>query len=136
MYTSGWPKIQNRFWYSSGSPPCDGAKNNVPTLRSNHTMISATVTTGIANRVRKATTSIIHANTGMRSRLMPGTRMLITVTMKLIAEVVEPMPSRIRPTTQKSGPRPGRNPLSMLALVSGVYPNHPPFGAPPSKKLE
>ena len=87
-----------------------GAKNSVPTLRSNHTMISATVTTGIANSVRNATTSIIHTNTGMRSSVMPGTRMLMIVTMKLIADVVDPMPSRIRPTTQKSGPRPGRKP--------------------------
>ena len=77
MYTSGWPKIQNRCWYSSGSPPAAGSKNSVPKLRSKNTMISATVTIGIANRVRNAITSIIHTNTGIRMSVMPGQRMLM-----------------------------------------------------------
>ena len=75
-----------------------------------NTMISATVMIGIANRVRNATTSIIHTNTGMRMSVMPGARRLRIVTMKLIADVVEPMPSMMRPTVQKSGPWPGRKP--------------------------
>ena len=44
MYTSGWPKIQNRFWYSSGSPPAAALKKFVWKLRSMKTMISAAVT--------------------------------------------------------------------------------------------
>ena len=100
--------------------PDEGAKNSVPTLRSNHTMISATVTTGIANNVRNAVTSIIQTNTGIRSSVIPGARMLMIVTIMLIADVVDPMPSNTSPATQKSGPRPGRKPASMLALVSGV----------------
>ena len=72
MYTSGWPKSQNRCWYSSGSPPAAAWKKFVPKLRSKNTMISAAVTIGIANSVRNATTSIIHTNTGMRMSVMPG----------------------------------------------------------------
>jgi hypothetical protein len=34
MYTSGWPKSQNRFWYSSGSPPFVALKKFVRKLRS------------------------------------------------------------------------------------------------------
>ena len=81
-----------------------------PKLRSKNTMISATVTIGIANSVRNATTSIIHTNTGMRMSVMPGARMFRIVTMKLIADVVDPMPSMMSPTVQKSGPCPGRKP--------------------------
>ena len=65
MYTSGWPKIQNRFWYISGSPPALALKKFVWKLRSMKTMISAAVTGGIANSVRNAMTSIIQTNTGM-----------------------------------------------------------------------
>ena len=87
----------------------------MPKLRSKNTMISATVMIGIANTVRNATTSIIHTNTGMRMSVMPGARMLRIVTMKLIADVVEPMPSMTRPTVQKSGPWPGQEPAGRSA---------------------
>ncbi len=99
-------------------------------------MMSAEVTIGIANAVRNAVTSIIHVNTGIRMRVMPGARMLKIVTMRLIADVVDPMPSMMSPTDQKSGPRPGRNPELIGALLSDAYPNQPPLGAPPSRKLE
>ena len=72
MYTSGWPKIQNRCWYSSGSPPAAALKKFVSKLRSKNTMISAAVTIGIANSVRNATTSIIQTNTGMRMQRHAG----------------------------------------------------------------
>ena len=34
MYTSGWPKNQNRCWYKMGSPPPAGSKNVVFRFRS------------------------------------------------------------------------------------------------------
>jgi hypothetical protein len=83
-------------------------------------MISAAVMIGSANRVRNATTVIIHVKTGMRMSVIPGARMLMIVTMKLIADVVDPMPSITSPTAQKSGPRPGRKPSTSGVLVSGV----------------
>ena len=83
-------------------------------------MIIAAVTIGIANSVRNAVTSVIHTNTGMRRNVIPGARMLSTVTMKLIADVVDPMPSITRPTAQKSAPWPGRKPLLIGALDRGV----------------
>ena len=103
MYTSGWPKIQNRFWYMSGSPPAAALKKFVWKLRSMKTMISAAVTGGIANSVRNAITSIIHTNTGMRIIVMPGARMLRIVTKKLTAVATEPMPSMIKPTAPEVG---------------------------------
>ena len=115
MYTSGWPKIQNRFWYSSGSPPAAALKKFVWKFRSMKTWISAAVSGGIANSVRNATTSIIHTNTGIRIIVMPGARMLSAVTMKLTAVATEPMPSMIKPTAQKSAPRPGQEALRRAA---------------------
>ena len=76
----------------------------VSKFRSKNTMIIAEVTMGMANAVRNATTSIIHVNTGIRMSVMPGARMLSTVTMKLIADVVDPMPRNTMPMTQKSTP--------------------------------
>ena len=67
-------------------------------------MISAAVTIGIANSVRNAVTSIIHVNTGIRMSVMPGARSWRTVTMKLIADVVDAIPSMTMPTAQKSAP--------------------------------
>ncbi len=99
-------------------------------------MNSAAVTSGIANSVRNAVTSIIHTNGGIRSSVMPGARMFRIVTMKFSDAVIDPMPSITMPTAQKSGPCPGRYPADIGVLVSGVYPNQPPFGAPPSTKLE
>jgi hypothetical protein len=83
-------------------------KKFVEKFRSKKTMINAAVMSGIANTVRNAVTSIIHTNTGMRRSVIPGARMLSTVTMKLIAEVTEPIPSITMPTAQKSGPCPGK----------------------------
>ena len=99
-------------------------------------MISATVTGGIANTVRNAITRIIQVNTGMRSSDIPGQRMLMAVTMKLIAEVVDPMPRRISPTVQKSGPRPGQEPGVERSAGERRVAEPPAVGSSPRKKLE
>ncbi len=94
MYTSGWPKNQNRCWYSSGSPPPAGSKKVVPKLRSVSSMVSAPARTGTASSSRIAVTSIDHTNSGMRCSVMPGARMLRMVVMKLIAPRIDEMPAR------------------------------------------
>ena len=85
---------------------------------------------GMAKSRRNWATSDIHTNTGMRMRLMPGARMLMTVTIKLTAPLRDAMPRIWRPKTQKSMLWPG------MTSVRGVYPNQPPLGMPPRKKLE
>ena len=65
-------------------------------------------------------TSIIHTKTGIRISVMPGARMLRMVTMKLIAAVVEPMPSMTQADGPEVGPRPGRAPRPSGVLVSGA----------------
>ena len=53
MYTSGWPKNQNRCWYRIGEPPAVGSKKWVPKRRSASSMISAPVSTGNATSTMK-----------------------------------------------------------------------------------
>ena len=109
MYTSGWPKIQNRCCHSSGSAPASTVKNVASNWRWNISRNSATVITGMANSSRNWTTRIIQVNTGMRISVMPGARMLSTVTIRLIAPVSEAMPVICRPSVQKSMPLLGEN---------------------------
>merc|ERR1712048_1241856 len=47
IYTSGWPKNQNRCWNKIGSPPPAGSKNVVLILRSVRSMVMPPARTGI-----------------------------------------------------------------------------------------
>ena len=49
MYTSGWPKIQNRCCQSNGSAPASTVKKVASNVRWNISRNSATVITGMAN---------------------------------------------------------------------------------------
>ncbi len=54
--------------------------------------------TGSANTNSTWVMKAIQVNTGIRIIDMPGVRMLNTVTVRLIADTVEPMPMMSRPT--------------------------------------
>src|SRR5690606_8627580 len=97
MYTSGWPKIQNKCCHKMGSAPAAGTKNNVPNVLSRITSTSAMVSGGNAKMIMNDVTSIIHTNTGMRMNVMPGARMLTMVTMRFMAVAVVPTPDMNRP---------------------------------------
>ena len=102
MYTSGWPKIQNRCCHRMGMPPLDTSKKFVPNWRSNITSTSAMVIAGKERMMRKDVISVIHVNTGRRIIVMPGARRLMMVTMKFSAAAMEATPSSCRPRIQKS----------------------------------
>jgi hypothetical protein len=72
-------------------------------------------------------TSHPQQNIGILSKVMPGARMLSTVTMRLIAPVSDAMPVICRPRLQKSTPCVGEN----NAFAFGWYMNQPPSAAPP-----
>jgi hypothetical protein len=63
-----------------------------------------TVTGGKASTTRNWTTRLIHTNTGMRMRVMPGARMFRMVAMKFTPASIEEAPRTCRPSTQKSTP--------------------------------
>ena len=58
--------------------------------------------TGKAKMIRNAVIMLIHTNMGMRFRVIPGARMLMMVTMKLIEARMEEMPRIWSPNAQKS----------------------------------
>src|ERR1700682_449687 len=89
MYTSGCPKNQKICWYITGSPPPAALKNDVPKWRSNSTIVTAPASTGMTAISRNAVMSQVHANIGNFISVMPGARMLSTVTMILIAPMIE-----------------------------------------------
>ncbi len=127
MYTSGWPKIQNRCCHSSGSAPSATEKKVASKFRWNSSRNSATVMTGMANSSRNCMTSAIHVKIGMRMSVMPGARMLRTVTIRLTAPTCEATPVISRPSVQKSTPLVGENGTELF----GAYMNQPPSAAPP-----
>ena len=98
MYTSGCPNIQNRCSQRNGSPPFEASKNAEPNRRSKVSRNSATVMTGSAKTSRTWTTKVIQVKTGIFINVMPGARMFSTVTVRLMADTVEPMPVISRPT--------------------------------------
>src|ERR1700757_60853 len=133
MYTSGWPKNQNKCWNSTGSPPWSGAKKAVPKLRSVSSMVMAPARTGSDKSSRNTVTRIDHTNSGILCSVMPGARMLKMVVMKLMAPRIEEAPARWIDRMAKSTAGPG-----WPEVDSGAY-NVQPAPTPlapgsPSKK--
>ena len=74
MYTSGWPKNQNRSWYRYELPPSWLMKNAVCAVRSVMIMYMPPTSTGAASTNRKPVVSIDQTNIGSRLQRMPGAR--------------------------------------------------------------
>ena len=58
----------------------------------------------MANSSRNWVTRVIQVKTGIFMSVMPGARMLSTVTIRLTAPASEAMPAMMRPRFQKSMP--------------------------------
>ena len=90
MYTSGWPKNQNKCWNSSGLPPpysryspistIAGMKKLVPSSLSKLIITAPTNKAGKANRARMVATNMPHTVSGRRISVMPRVRACSTVT--------------------------------------------------------
>ncbi len=89
-------------------------------------MIRALVRTGVAIRTRTLVTSIVQTMIGIRSRVIPGARILKIVTRKLIEPRIELVPISSRATIHRSVPTP-----SYFAWASGLYSVQPAAAAPP-----
>ena len=83
--------------------------------------------TGMANSSRNWVTRPIQVKIGMRIIVMPGARMLSTVTMRLTAPTSEATPVISRPSVQKFTPSDGENGV----VLFGAYMNQPPSAPPP-----
>lgn len=102
MYTSGWPKNQNRCWYKIGSPPPAGSKKVVFKFRSVRSIVIAPARTGKERRRSKAVIPTDHTKRGIRSRDILAARILIIVVMKLIAPRIEEAPARCKEKIERS----------------------------------
>src|ERR1700739_1621856 len=133
MYTSGWPKKQNRGWNSHGPPPWSAEKNVVPKLRSVSSMVMAPASTGSDNSSRNTVTRIDHTNSGILCRYMPGARMLKMVVMKLMAPRIEEAPARWIERMAKSTAGPGWPDVDSGAYMVQPAPTPLAPGSPSTK---
>lgn len=102
MYTSGWPKNQNKCWYKIGSPPPVGSKNDVLKFRSVNNIVIAPAKTGNDRSKSKAVIPTDQTNNGIRSGIIPAGRILIIVEIKLIAPKMDDTPAKCKEKIAKS----------------------------------
>lgn len=121
IYTSGWPKNQNKCWYKIGSPPPAGSKNDVFKLRSVNSMVIAPANTGSDNKSNTTVIVTAHTNKGIRSSFIPCHRILITVVIKLIAPRIDDAPARCREKIARST----EGPACAMFDERGGYTVHP-----------
>lgn len=96
MYTSGWPKNQNKCWYRIGSPPPDGSKNEVLKFRSVRSIVIAPASTGSESSNKIAVIITDQTNKGICSKLIDDGCILRIVEIKLIAPKMEEIPAKWR----------------------------------------
>ena len=72
MYTSGWPKNQNKCWNRTGSPPVCASKKAVPKFLSVKSIVIAPAKTGRDSKSKNAVTRIDHENNGILCKVIPG----------------------------------------------------------------
>jgi hypothetical protein len=102
IYTSGWPKNQNRCWYRIGSPPPVGSKKDVFRFRSVRSMVIAPASTGRERRRRRVVMATLQTNKGTRSGVRPLGRMFFVVVIKLIELRIDETPARWREKIARS----------------------------------
>ena len=74
MYTSGWPKNQNRFCHKKLLPPCSFTKNAVWAVRSRIPKSPAAKSVGVARVSKAAVAKIDQTKMGTRPHVIPGAR--------------------------------------------------------------
>lgn len=102
IYTSGWPKNQNKCWNKIGSPPPVGSKKDVLQFRSIISIVSAPAKTGSARIRRMTVIRTDQINKGIFSVGIPPNRAFAIVVVKLIAPIREETPARCRERIVKS----------------------------------
>ena len=70
-------------------------------------MMVARITAGNAKTIMPAKISMVHANIGIRTSVMPGARVRNTPTMISMAPAIAEISMKPMPSSQKSAPMPG-----------------------------
>lgn len=96
MYTSGWPKNQNKCWYKTGSPPPATSKNEVLIFRSVKSIVMAPARTGRESKRRTAVIITAHTNNEVLNPFKFLDRLLATVPIKFTAPKIDLTPAKCR----------------------------------------
>src|SRR5947209_7958163 len=114
-------------WYISTSPPCDGSKKWVPSVRSSSTMNCEPAMNGVAMTTSSEVVKFAQASSGMRQNVMPGARIVMIVTRKLSAVAIDEAPANCTARLKKVWP-------SGWTVDSGAYEVQPVENEPPGAK--
>ena len=102
IYTSGWPKNQNKCWYRIGSPPPTGSKKVVLKFRSVSNIVIAPARTGSDKSSKTAVIKTDHTNKGVSISDITPVRIFKIVVIKLIAPKILETPAKCREKILKS----------------------------------
>jgi hypothetical protein len=91
-------------WYPSVYPPPAGSKKSVCRTRSNMTKNCEPAMKGVAMTTRSDVVKFAHTSSGMRQNVMPGARIVMIVTRKLRAVMIELAPAHWTPMLKKIVP--------------------------------
>src|SRR5437016_13222932 len=88
----------------STSPPLPAWKKLNPRPRSRSTKNCEAAMNGVAITTSSEVAKLAHTSSGMRKKLMPGALMVMIVTRKLSAVMIQEAPANCTPTEKKSWP--------------------------------
>src|SRR5207302_3959601 len=111
----------------STSPPLAALKNLKPSALSSSTKNCDAAMNGVAITTSSEEEKLAHTNSGMRKKHMPGARIVMIVTRKLSAVMIEDAPANCTPIEKNVCP------IGMF-VDSGAYAVQPSAKAPPGAK--
>src|SRR3954470_23764618 len=88
----------------SASPPCEGSKKCVPSARSKSTRNCEPAMNGVAITTSSEVVKFAHTSSGMRQKVIPGARMVMIVTRKFSAVMIDEVPANCTPIVKNCCP--------------------------------
>src|SRR5436190_15218866 len=116
-------------WYPSAYPPPTGSKKCVCITRSNIAKNCEPAMNGVASTTRSEVVKFAQTRRGMRQNVIPGARIVMIVTRKLRAVMIDDAPAHWTPMLKNTCP-------SGWWLASGAYPVQPVAKGPPGTSIE
>src|SRR3954452_25525622 len=112
------------------SPPAWALKKSVCRARSSSTKNCEPAMNGVAITTSSEVVKLAHTSSGMRQNVMPGARIVMIVTRKLRAVMIDDAPAHWTPWLKKIAP------IGWCDEQRGAYPVHPQANAPPGTTNE
>src|SRR6478609_9775241 len=117
-------------WYPRTYPPPFASKKFVCMTRSNITKNCEPAMNGVAITTSIDVVKFAHTRSGMRQNVMPGARIVMIVTRKLSAVMIDEAPAHWTPWLKKIAP------IGWCDEQRGAYPVQPHAKAPPGTTNE